>query len=108
AWEHTPASLARQLERAEDIAAECASADERYKDLSAPSRGDETFPPRPGTWCGWCDYRAHCPEGSAAAVPRRPWDGLADPEPAPAIPAPAVPAPAPPAAAPVLPAAADS
>jgi RecB family exonuclease len=94
AWEHTEASLARQLERAQDIAAECASADERYKDPVAPARGDETFPPRPGTWCGWCDYRAHCPEGSAAAVSRRPWDALADAEPAPATQAPATPAPA--------------
>jgi RecB family exonuclease len=103
AWEHTDASLARQLERAEDIAAECASADERYRDPAAPGRGDETFPPRPGTWCGWCDYRAHCPEGSAAAVPRRPWDGLSDAEPAggmpgagsaPALPVPVIPAPA--------------
>jgi RecB family exonuclease len=97
AWEHTDASLARQLERAEDIAAECASADERYRDPAAPSRGDETFPPRPGTWCGWCDYRAHCPEGSAAGVPRRPWDGLSDAEPAGTVaagPVPAIPAPA--------------
>ena len=37
---------------------------------------DEVFPPRPGSWCGWCDYRAHCPEGSAASEPRQPWDGL--------------------------------
>ncbi|HEU5418338.1 MAG TPA: PD-(D/E)XK nuclease family protein, partial [Streptosporangiaceae bacterium] len=82
AWEHTEASLARQLARAEDIAAECAEADERYRDAAAPDRSDQTFPPRPGTWCGWCDYRAHCPEGSAAAVPRRPWDALGDEGPA--------------------------
>jgi RecB family exonuclease len=83
AWEHTEASLARQLGRAEDIAAECADADKRF---AAGERGDGAFPPRPGSWCGWCDYRAHCPEGSAAAPARRPWDGLAgadDPDPAP-------------------------
>jgi RecB family exonuclease len=78
AWEHTAASLARHLDRAQDIAAECAAADERYRDPAGDGRGDETFPPRPGTWCGWCDYRAHCPEGSAAGVSRRPWDGLSD------------------------------
>ena len=39
---------------------------------------DEVFPPRPSASCGWCDYLRHCPEGAAAAVPRRPWDGLAD------------------------------
>lgn len=75
AWEHTPQSLARQLGRAEDIAGECARADDRYRD-PAGDRGDATFPPQPGPRCGWCDYRAHCPEGSAAATGRRPWNGL--------------------------------
>ena len=92
AWEHTAESLARHLRRAEAIAAECAAADERYRGggpaTSARAGGpapvlpaglaDEVFPPRPGPSCGWCDYRAHCPEGSAASDPRRPWDGLSD------------------------------
>jgi len=77
AWEHSGDSLARQLHRAEDIAAGCAAADGHYA-AGGDGRGDGVFPPRPGTWCGWCDYRAQCPEGSAAAAPRRPWDGLAD------------------------------
>jgi RecB family exonuclease len=96
-WAHTPESLARQLRRAEDIAAECAAADERFRAVAgnepsgrpdAPSgrpepeplddRIDAMFPPRAGSWCGWCDYRARCPEGSAASEPRRPWDGLGD------------------------------
>jgi RecB family exonuclease len=86
AWEHTAESLARQLRRAEDIAAECAAADEQYRggaDGQAPGqpgrpadRVDEVFPPRAGPWCGWCDYRASCPEGAAASEPRRPWDAL--------------------------------
>ena len=76
-WEHSTESLARQLRRAEDIAAECAGADERYRGGQPGDRGDEVFGPRPGSWCGWCDYRAHCPQGLAAAAPRRPWDGLA-------------------------------
>jgi RecB family exonuclease len=86
AWEHTDESLARQLRRAEDIAAECAGADLLFRggteDGTGPSSGlpddrvDEVFPPRPGSWCGWCDYRARCPEGSEASEPRRPWDGL--------------------------------
>jgi RecB family exonuclease len=75
AWDHTPQSLARQLGRAEDIAGECAAGDDRYRDPYG-DRGDATFPPQPGPRCGWCDYRAHCPEGSAAAAGRRPWDGL--------------------------------
>jgi RecB family exonuclease len=87
AWEHTDASLARQLRRAEDIAAECAAADQLFRGgpadgESGPAaalpddRVDEVFPARPGSWCGWCDYRAHCPEGMQASGPRRPWDGL--------------------------------
>jgi RecB family exonuclease len=76
AWEHTPESLARQLDRAQDIAAECASADEAFR--NADDASGEAFPARAGTWCGWCDYRARCPEGNAAALSRRPWDGLAE------------------------------
>jgi RecB family exonuclease len=87
AWEHTDASLARQLRRAEDIAAECAAADQLFRGgpadgESGPAAGlpddrvDEVFPARLGSWCGWCDYRAHCPEGMRASEPRRPWDGL--------------------------------
>jgi RecB family exonuclease len=73
AWEHAPEALARQLGRAEDLAAECAAADERY---AAGQRDDPAFEAQPGPRCGWCDYRAHCPEGTAAATARRPWDSL--------------------------------
>jgi RecB family exonuclease len=76
AWEHTPQSLARQLGRAEDIAAECAAADEQHKGGLGPADTDRVFPPRPGSWCGWCDYQQHCPDGLAAAEPRKPWDGI--------------------------------
>jgi RecB family exonuclease len=78
AWEHTPESLARHLSRAEAIAAECAQADERYK-AAAPDGAkltEEIFEARPSFGCGWCDYRANCPEGRSAAVSRRPWEGL--------------------------------
>jgi RecB family exonuclease len=81
AWEHTEQSLDRQLRRAEDIAGECAQADEQYRGGLPDDRQDEVFPPRAGGWCGWCDYRGRCPEGMAAAGPRRPWDGLAIAEP---------------------------
>jgi RecB family exonuclease len=90
-WEHTEESLARHLRRAEAIAAECAGADERYRAPAPEDPGsaprdhvaDEVFAPRPGSWCGWCDFRGHCPEGAAASQPRRPWDGLADEAPGP-------------------------
>jgi hypothetical protein len=76
AWSHSGESLARHLSRAEDIARECAAADETMRDGLPPERYDEVFPPRPSASCGWCDYLRHCPEGAAAAVTRRPWDGL--------------------------------
>jgi RecB family exonuclease len=76
AWSHSDASLARHLARAENIARECAVADELMRDGLPVERYDEVFPPRPGVFCGWCDYLRHCPEGTAAAVTRRPWDGL--------------------------------
>jgi RecB family exonuclease len=76
AWSHSDASLARHLSRAEDIARECAAADEQVRDGLPAERYDEVFPPRPSTFCGWCDYLRHCPEGTAAAITRRPWDGL--------------------------------
>ena len=74
-WEHTDASLARHLERAEDIAAEASAA----QVTAAESESyDALFPPRPGPVCGWCDFAAHCPEGRAAAAPRASWAGLAE------------------------------
>jgi len=83
-WDHTPESLGRQLGRAEDIAAECEDADQRYRAEKAAgaSGADEIFAPQPGPGCGWCDYRSLCPEGQAAAPHRRPWDGLEEPVPA--------------------------
>jgi RecB family exonuclease len=78
-WEHSDESLARQLGRAQEIARECAAADERYRGGLAASAYDEVFPPSPRPACGWCDYLRHCPEGMAAATPRQPWDGLAPP-----------------------------
>ncbi len=79
-WEHTDGTLARQVGRAEDIAAECAGADEAYRGGLAPARYDEVFPPRTGPGCGWCDYRQHCAEGAAASPAHLPWDGLRDDE----------------------------
>ena len=76
AWSHSEESLARHLSRAEDVAEECAAADELMRDGLPAESYDEIFPPRPCASCGWCDYLRHCPEGAAAAVTRRPWDGL--------------------------------
>jgi RecB family exonuclease len=78
AWEHTADSLTRHLRRAEDIAAECADADDKMRAGLTPDSWDGVFPPRPSPACGWCDFLRHCEQGRAAAVRHRPWDGLAD------------------------------
>jgi RecB family exonuclease len=76
AVEHTQESLARHLRRAEEVASECAAADQQYRSAPPGTRLDTVFPARPGPGCGWCDYRGHCPEGTAAFPAHRPWDGL--------------------------------
>jgi hypothetical protein len=78
AWEHTDESLQRHLRRAEDVAEECADADERMRSPLPREKYDEVFPPRTGPACGWCDYQRNCPEGQAAAAQHRPWDALVE------------------------------
>jgi RecB family exonuclease len=78
AWEHTAESLARHLRRAENVAEECAEADERMRAKLPKEKWDEVFPPRSGPGCGWCDYLRNCPEGQTAAAAHRPWDALAE------------------------------
>lgn len=74
-WEHTTASLARHLGRAEDVAVEARAAEESVAGGADP---DLAFPPRPGPRCGWCEVAAHCPAAASAAsvrparVPERP------------------------------------
>jgi putative RecB family exonuclease len=74
AHEHTDESLARHLRRAEDTARDVMAAEQA---LAAGAPPGEAFPPTAGPWCGWCDYRRLCPEGSAAAPAKEPWAGLA-------------------------------
>jgi PD-(D/E)XK nuclease superfamily len=76
AWEHTAESLSRHLRRAENVAEECADADERMRAKLPKKKWDEVFPPHPSPGCGWCDYQRNCPEGRTAATPHRPWDAL--------------------------------
>jgi RecB family exonuclease len=71
AFEHTDESLRRHLGRAEQIASDAAAAT-----AAAAGGAERAFPARPGGQCGWCDLRAHCPEGTAASVARLPWDAL--------------------------------
>lgn len=71
--EHTPESLRRKVSEAESIAADLVRADAQFA-TGAPD--DELFAPRPGPLCGWCDLRAHCPQGQQAAPAREPWAAL--------------------------------
>lgn len=76
AWEHEDHALARHLDRADDIAGECAAADRAY---AQGEQDDQVFPARPSALCGWCDFRRHCPEGEQSVPSREPWSGLGDP-----------------------------
>jgi MYXO-CTERM domain-containing protein len=86
AFEHTDESLQRQLRRAEQIADEAGAATTALKAQTAaapagapdPIGVADLFAPRPGSQCGWCDMRAHCPEGAAAAPAQLPWAGLGE------------------------------
>jgi len=88
AFEHTQESLQRHLRRAEGIADEAASATAGAGTAEAAqaaagagvnlAAAADPFPPRPGAQCGWCDLRAHCPEGAAAGPARLPWAALAE------------------------------
>jgi putative RecB family exonuclease len=70
AAEHDEESLRRKVSEAESIAADASRADARYAD---GDRGDDRFPPQPSNLCSWCDWRAHCREGQAAAPQVEPW-----------------------------------
>ena len=73
AYEHTPESLARQLERAEQTATDITAALDTVSGGADPL---EVFEPNPGPSCSWCDFRRLCPEGSATSTTKRSWDGL--------------------------------
>lgn len=78
AWTHTDQSLARHIERAENTARDIRAA------VAANAAGDrEAFGAVTGRHCGWCDFRAHCPAGRAAAEEREPWSLLGPDEPTP-------------------------
>jgi putative RecB family exonuclease len=74
AFDHTAASLERQLRRAEEQAQDIAAATDA---LAAGGDNEALFPPSPGGQCSWCDLRRSCPEGRSAAPQLEPWAGLA-------------------------------
>jgi putative RecB family exonuclease len=72
AYEHTEASLQRQVSRAEAAAGDIVAAE---RAVAAGADPDEAFPTTPGAMCSWCDFRRHCPAGGSAPA-REPWSGL--------------------------------
>jgi putative RecB family exonuclease len=72
AHEHTDASLARHVSRAEDTARDIVAAE---RAVAAGTDRDEAFPTTPGPRCSWCDWRRSCPVG-AQAPEREPWSSV--------------------------------
>jgi RecB family exonuclease len=75
-WEHTPYSIARHLGRAEEMAAECAAADEAFRAGLDAAGVDRVFPPNLSAACSYCDFVRQCPEGRAGGYVREPWSAL--------------------------------
>lgn len=73
--QHTPASLGRKVEEARSIAHDTRTADQ---DFAAHGAASQLFPARTGPLCGWCDFRAHCPQGQQAAPEKSSWAALDD------------------------------
>lgn len=71
---HTDESLARQLDRMEQIGIESSEAVAAV--VVDPDRADELFPAQPSGLCGWCDFWELCPSGKAAAPRKEPWAGV--------------------------------
>ena len=72
AFEHTDASLARHVLRAEQTAADVIAAE---RDLAGGADPDVAFPAAPGPMCGWCDFRRVCAAG-AAQPGHEPWSSV--------------------------------
>ncbi|MER7071561.1 PD-(D/E)XK nuclease family protein [Terrabacter sp. NPDC000476] len=71
--EHTDDSLSRKVAEAESIAADLRRADAEFAQVGIEST---RFEPRPSAICGWCDFRAHCPEGQRMGPEKSDWAGL--------------------------------
>jgi RecB family exonuclease len=72
AHEHTDESLQRHVRRAEQTAADIVAAQRRVEAGEDP---DAAFPTTPGSLCGWCDFRRHCPAG-ATRRGHESWSGV--------------------------------
>ena len=75
-WDHTDDGLARHLRRADSLAEEIGSVDERFKRGISDAEADELYPAHVGPLCGWCDFNRSCKIGSAFAPPQLSWAAL--------------------------------
>src|SRR5699024_3682351 len=76
AWEHTEDSVVRLRARAEQLARESTEASTALRRAGGTDAADESeqwFPVRPGPHCGWCEFRAQCAAGRAAAPETPSW-----------------------------------
>jgi RecB family exonuclease len=73
AFEHTADTLAEHVTSAERTARQITAATQQ---LATGAAVDDAFPPAPGSWCAWCDFRRHCPAGQRASPALDPWAGL--------------------------------
>ena len=70
---HTAESLDRKVGEVESIAVDLRRADADYRERGVES---DQFPPQVSALCGWCDFRAHCPEGQTAGPKKSGWAAL--------------------------------
>jgi len=70
--EHTEASLARHVDRAEAAARDILAAERSVAQGADP---DTAFSTAPGALCSWCDDRRACPDGSQAPA-KEAWAGV--------------------------------
>src|SRR5690606_18581395 len=73
AAELSPESVQRQIQRVEATAEDLRAAEAA---VAAGADRDEVFPTQPGPQCGWCDFRAACPEGKTIPA-KEPWAAVA-------------------------------
>lgn len=68
--EHSDETLARQVTRADSLAGDVRLA---LDTVEGGGPVDVLFPPEVGPLCRGCEFREHCPEGSAAFPEETPW-----------------------------------
>lgn len=75
-WTHSAESLDSHLNRVESISTDIRRAKDTLEQLDDPEDSvlAELFPPRPSALCGYCEYRALCPD--AQGERKEPWAAL--------------------------------